>query len=176
MADPEGLPAPREGAARPSHGHRPPLSPGFVGIIVFKLAKAAAFLLLGAVALRIARLPHHSEPLEIARFLGVNSRSVLVQHLSFVLSALTIRQVEAIGAACVLIGLIFAAEGTLLSARVPWAPYFTIVLTALGIPPELIEIGRRPESVRRYALLAINFAILVYLWKRRNEFRTRLPD
>ena len=50
----------------------------------------------------------------------------------------------------------------------------TIVLTALGIPPELIEIARRPASGRRYALLAINVAILVYLWRRRNEFRS--PD
>ncbi|HTR04104.1 MAG TPA: DUF2127 domain-containing protein [Thermoanaerobaculia bacterium] len=151
----------------------PKLSPGFVGIIVFKMAKSAAFLLLGAAAFRIARLPHQSEPMEIARFLGVNGRGVLVQHLSFVLAALTSRQVEAIGAAAILIGLVFAAEGMLLAARVPWAPYFTIVLTALGIPPELIEIARRPGSGRRYALLAVNVAILVYLWKRRNEFRIR---
>jgi uncharacterized membrane protein (DUF2068 family) len=151
---------------------RPKLSPGFLGIIVFKCAKAAAFLLLGAAAFRIARLPHHSEPMEIARFLGVNARNVLVQHLSFVLAALTSRQVEAIGAAAVLIGLVFAAEGTLLAMRVPWAPYFTIVLTGLGIPPELIEIARRPGSARRYALLAVNVAILAYLWKRRDEFKT----
>jgi uncharacterized membrane protein (DUF2068 family) len=151
---------------------RPKLSPGFLGIIAFKFAKAAAFLLLGAAALRIARLPHHSEPMEIARLLGVNGRNVLVQHLSYLLAALTSRQVEAIGAAAILIGLVFAAEGTLLSLRISWAPYFTIVLTALGLPPELIEIARRPDSVRRYLLLAVNFAILVYLWKRRNEFRS----
>jgi uncharacterized membrane protein (DUF2068 family) len=151
---------------------RPKLSAGFLGIIGFKCAKAAAFLLLGAVALRIARLPHHSEPMEIARFLGVYGRNVLVQQLSFVLAALTSRQVGAIGAASTLIGLVFAAEGTLLAMRVPWAPYFTIVLTALGIPPELIEIARRPDSARRYLLLAVNVAILVYLWKRRNEFRS----
>jgi uncharacterized membrane protein (DUF2068 family) len=168
MASPSPLPVVPDG--------RPRLSAGFLGIIVFKFAKSASFFLLGAVALRIARLPHHSEPLEVARLLGVNSRSVLVQHLSMILSAMTARQVEAVGAACFLIGLVFAAEGTLLSARVPWAPYFTIVLTALGIPPELIEIARRPESVRRYALLAINVATLVYLWRRRNEFRSRLPD
>jgi len=57
--------------------------------------------------------------------------------------------------------------------RVWWATYFTIVLTALGIPPELIEIARRPSSTRRYVLLAINLAILGYLWTRRNEFRDR---
>ena len=66
----------------------------------------------------------------------------------------------------------FAAEGTLLAMRIPWAPYFTIVLTALGIPPELIEIARRPEQRRRYLLLAVNLAILAYLWRRRNEFRS----
>lgn len=158
----------------PSHTHagRPRLSPGFLGIIVFKCAKAAAFLLLGAVALRIARLPHHSEPMEIARFLGVSETKLVVQHLSFLLSALTSRQVQAIGVASILIGLVFSAEGTLLAMRVSWAPYFTIVLTALGIPPELIEIARRPGSGRRYLLLAVNLAILVYLWKRRNEFRS----
>jgi uncharacterized membrane protein (DUF2068 family) len=151
--------------------HRPRLSPGFLGIIVFKYAKAAAFLLLGAVALRIARLPHHSEPMEIARFLGVSEAKIVVQHLSLLLAALTSGQVRAIGAASILIGLVFGAEGTLLAMRIPWAPYFTIVLTALGIPPEVIEIARRPASGRRYLLLAVNAAILVYLWKRRNEFR-----
>ncbi len=152
--------------------HSPRLSPGFLGIIAFKLAKAAAFLLLGAVALRIARLPHHSDAMEIARFLGVSETKLVVQHLSLVLAALTSRQVQAIGAASILVGLVFGAEGTLLAMRIPWAPYFTIVLTALGIPPEVIEIARRPGSGRRYLLLAINVAILVYLWKRRNEFRT----
>lgn len=150
----------------------PPLSPGFLGIIVFKYAKAAAFLILGAGALRLARLPQHSEPMAIAHLLGVSARNVVVQHLSYLLGALTSRQVEAIGAAAVLIGLMFIAEGTLLAMQVPWAPYFTIVVTALGIPPELMEIARRPGSLRRYALLAVNLAILVYLWKRRNEFRT----
>jgi uncharacterized membrane protein (DUF2068 family) len=110
--------------------------------------------------------------MEVARYLGVTERKVIVQHLSVVLAALTNRQVQAIGLASILIGLVFAAEGTLLAMRIPWAPYFTIVLTALGIPPELIEIARRPESSRRYLLLMVNVAILVYLWARRNEFKS----
>lgn len=147
------------------------LSAGFVGIIVFKFAKLAAFLLLGAAALRIARLPDGSGPLGIARLLGAHGQEPLVQHVAAALSVLTPRQIEAIGAAGVSIGLVFGAEGTLLALRIPWAPYFTIVLTALGIPLELLEIAKRPHSVRRYVLLAINVAILVYLWRRRNEFR-----
>lgn len=155
---------------------RPKLSPGFVWIIVFKCVKCAAFLLIGAAALHLARLPRHSEPLEIAHFLGAHTREALVQNVSRVLDAMTSHQVMAIGAASILIALVFAAEGIALAMRIPWAPYFTIVLTALGIPPELLEIARRPESYRRYALLAVNAAILVYLWKRRNEFRTPAPE
>ena len=155
---------------------RKPLSAGFLGIIVFKFLKAAAFLLLGAVALRIAYLPNHSEPMEIARFLGVEERRTIVKHLSVVLAALTSRQVQGIGAASLLLGLVFAAAGALLAARIWWATYFTIILTALGIPPELIEIAKRPGSGRRYLLLAINLAILAYLWRRRNDFKSVRED
>ena len=147
------------------------LSPGFVWIIVFKGIKSAAFLLIGAAVLHLARFPRHSEPLEIAHFLGAHTREVLVQHVSKVLDAMTSNEVRALAAASILIALVFAAEGLALAMRIPWAPYFTIILTAFGIPPELIEISRQPESYRRYALLAVNVAILVYLWKRRNEFR-----
>ena len=151
--------------------HRPSLTPGFIGIIVFKFLKAAAFLLMGLVGFRIARLPNHSEPLEIARFLGVTEHGRVVQDVASVLAALTSRQVRVLGAACILIGLVFATEGALLTARIWWATYFTICLTTLGIPPEIVEIAKRPGSVRRYLLLAVNVAILVYLWRRRNEFR-----
>jgi uncharacterized membrane protein (DUF2068 family) len=151
---------------------RPKLSAGFIWIIAFKCVKATAFLVIGAAALHLARLPRHSGPLEIAHFLGAHTTEIVVQHVSQILDALSSGQIQAIGAASILIALVFAAEGTALALRIPWAPYFTIVLTALGIPAELVEIARRPESYRRYALLAVNVAILVYLWKRRNEFRT----
>jgi uncharacterized membrane protein (DUF2068 family) len=155
-----------------SRAARHPLTPAFVGIIIFKYLKASAFLLIGLEALRIARLPNHSEPLEVARFLGVTARSRVMQDVARVVAALTSGQVRAIGAAAILIALVFAAEGTLLAARVWWATYMTIILTALGIPPEILEIAKRPGSVRRYVLLAVNVAILIYLWRKRNEFRT----
>ena len=155
---------------------KPKLSAGFVSIIVFKYVKAAAFLLLGGVTLRIARLPRGSEPLEIARMLGVDEHKEIVQRTAEVISALSPFQIHAIAGALVAIGLVFAAEGTCLWLRFPWATYFTITLTALGIPPEIIEIARRPHSVRRYLLLAVNVAILIYLWRRRNEFRLARPE
>lgn len=159
----------------PAGTKRPRLSPGFLWIIIFKYAKLIAFLLVGAAALRLAHLPQGSGPLEVARLLGVDERKEVVQHVAAGLTALTRGQIEAIGAAAILIGLVFGAEGTLLALRVWWAPYCTIVLTALGIPPELVEIARHPSSARRYLLLAVNVAILVYLWRRRDEFRRPEP-
>ncbi|MFY9552299.1 MAG: DUF2127 domain-containing protein [Thermoanaerobaculia bacterium] len=160
-----------ETSSEPSQ--RPKLSAGFIGIIAFKYVKGAAFLLVGIVALRIAHLTNHSEPMEIARFFGVDEGRVSVRYLASLLSAFTAGQVQAAGLAAIFVGLVFAAEGTCLLLRISWAPYLTIVLTALGIPVELVEIAKRPASGRRYLLLAVNLAILAYLWKRRNEFRTR---
>jgi uncharacterized membrane protein (DUF2068 family) len=155
---------------------RPRLTGGFIAVIVFKFLKAAAFLLLGIVALRIARLPAHSEPVHLARLLAVRAERESVQRLSEFLSNVTPGQVEAFGAASILTGLIFAAEGTFLALRFWWATYFTIVLTALGIPLELAEIARRPGNLRLYVLLAINAAILAFVWSRRHEFRgSRAP-
>jgi uncharacterized membrane protein (DUF2068 family) len=150
---------------------RPRLTPGFVGIIVFKYVKCAAFLLVGGVVLRIAHLSARSGPMLIARAVGVEETRVTMRDLASLLSAFTPGQVQALGLAAILIGLVFGAEGTCLALRLWWAPYLTILLTAAAIPAELYEIARRPESLRRYVLLAINVAILVYLWGRRNDFR-----
>src|SRR5262249_15569297 len=71
----------------------------------------------------------------------------------------------------IVVGLVFTAEASLLVARIWWATYFTIFLTLLGIPLELIEIWRRPRQFRGWVFLVVNLAILIFLWKRRNEFR-----
>ena len=156
----------------PAHPrHRPPLSAGFVAVIVFKYLKAAAFILVGVVVLRIARLPSHSEPMQLARLLQIRPERESVQRLSAFLSHVTPGEVEALGTASILIGLVFAAEGTFLTLRLWWATYFTIFLTALGIPIEVREIFKSPGRPRLYVLLAINLAILAYVWAKRNEFR-----
>jgi len=161
----------------PAPPHRPPLSAGFAAVIVFKYLKAAAFILVGIVVLKIARLPSHSEPMELARLLQIRPERESVQRLSVFLAQVTAGQVEALGAASILIGLVFVAEGTFLAMRIWWATYFTVFLTVLGIPVELREIAKWPTRFRLYVLLAINLAILVYVWTRRNEFRQlRAPD
>jgi uncharacterized membrane protein (DUF2068 family) len=110
--------------------------------------------------------------MEIAEFLDISSARDSVQQLGGFFTAISKGQVKALGFAATSIGLVFAAEGTFLAARIWWATYFTIFLTALGIPVEIREILKSPGSLRLYLLLAINLAILFYVWKRRNDFRS----
>ena len=150
---------------------KPPLTPGYLAIIAFKYAKLAAFLVLGLAALRAARLPTDSVVHDVVRLFGAHQQAALVQHMATAISVLTPREVAALGSASILLGLVFGTEGTLLALRVWWAPYLTVVLTSLGLPYELYEISRAPRSLHRYLLLAANAAILVYLWKRKDDFR-----
>jgi uncharacterized membrane protein (DUF2068 family) len=147
------------------------LSGGFIAVIVFKYLKAAAFLLVGVVVLRFVQLARHDPALEFARYLNASEGRESIRRLSAFFSEITTGQQEAIGAASLAVGATFAAEASFLLARIWWATYFTIFLTLLGIPLELIEIWRRPKFLRGWIFLVINVAILVFLWRRRNEFR-----
>ncbi|MET0620732.1 MAG: DUF2127 domain-containing protein [Thermoanaerobaculia bacterium] len=155
--------------------NKPRLTAGYLAIIAFKYAKFAAFLVLGVAALRAARLPPDTLVHDAVRLFGAYENAALVQHLASALSVLTPGEIKALGSASILLGLVFGTEGTLLAFRVWWAPYLTVVITALGLPYEILEIARRPDSLHRYALLAANAAVLVYLWKRKDDFRPEAP-
>jgi uncharacterized membrane protein (DUF2068 family) len=150
---------------------RPKLSAGFIGVIVFKYLKAIGFLLLGATVLHIAHLSRKDPTMELAEMLGVNAHRFGVERIQEFFERFTPGQVQALGLSSIFVGLVFGAEGSFLAARIWWATYFTIFLTALGIPVELHEIAQRPHEPRGYMLFAVNLAILVFVWKRRNEFR-----
>jgi len=152
------------------------MSAGFLAIILFKWLKAAAFVLFGVVALKLARASEMPSAIHIADFFSVSRENELVHHVADLIQPITPRQATGFGFASLLVGAVFFVEGSLLAFRVSWSTYFTIVLTALGIPLELYEIVHRPDAPRRYSLLAINLAILLYLWARRNEFREKKTD
>lgn len=143
------------------------LSGGFLAIIVFKYFKAAVFLLVAIAALTLSRTDPFPTVEQAARFFRSAPENELVRAFSHLTPGLAL----GIGFASLFVSAVFGVEATLLTARVWWSTYFTIVLTALGIPLEIWEILHRPSSVRRYLLLLVNAAILVFLWTRRNEFR-----
>jgi len=154
-----------------TEGRRPPLTGGFVAIIIFKWLKASAFVIFGIVALKLARASEMPSAIQIADFFSISRESELVHHVADLIASVTARQATGFGVASLLVGAVFFVEGALLAVRVWWSTFFTISLTAFGIPIEIYEIVQRPGSTRRYALLAVNVAILIYLWKRRYEFR-----
>jgi uncharacterized membrane protein (DUF2068 family) len=144
---------------------------GFIAIIVFKLLKGIAFAILGIAALKLSRSPEMPSAVEIAKFLSVSKENALVHRVADLIGSVTPAQATAAGVASLLIGAVFFVESGLLSARVWWSTYLTITLTAMGVPLEIWEIIHRPDSFRRYLLLGVNVAILIFLWTRRNEFR-----
>lgn len=147
---------------------------GFIAVIVFKCLKGLAFVIFGIAALRLSRAPAMPSAVQIARYLSVSKENELVHRVADVISTITPRQATAAGIASLFIAVVFFFEGVLLSIQIWWSTYFTIALTAMGIPLELYEIAHRPDSIRRWALLAVNTAILVFLWTRRNEFREKM--
>ena len=153
-----------------------PMSGGFVAIILFKYFKAIVFGLFGITALRLSHLAGLPSVEELAKFFRVAPEREIIQEIASVVSQLTPGQAVGIGVVSIFVALVFAAEGTFLAFRIWWSTYFTIVITACGIPLEIYEIIQRPASVRRYLLLVVNVAILVYLWKRRNEFRPEAAE
>jgi uncharacterized membrane protein (DUF2068 family) len=154
---------------------KPPLSAGFLAVIVFKFLKCAGFILLGAAVLHIAHVSRRDPTMELAEMLGVNAHRFGVEKLQEIYEQFTPGQVQALGLAALSVGLVFGAEGAFLTARFWWATYLTITLTALGIPVEILEIAKRPQHPRGYALFAVNLTILAYVWTKRNEFRRKKP-
>lgn len=149
------------------------MSAGFVVIILFKWLKGITFLVFAVAALRLSRAPAMPSAIQIADYLSVSRESELVHRVAQLIASINPREATALGFALILVSAVFFVEGLLLAARLWWSTYLTIVLTALGIPLELYEIANRPHAPRRYALLAINLAILGYLWARRNEFQEK---
>ena len=148
------------------------LSGGFLAIIAFKYFKTAVFLLVAIAVLKLSTADPFPTAEEVARFFRSSPENELVRAFSHLTPGFAL----GIGFASLFVSLVFGVEASLLAARVWWSTYFTIVLTALGIPLEVFEIVRRPSGFRRYLLLAVNAAILLYLWKRRNEFRDRFAE
>jgi hypothetical protein len=143
------------------------LSGGFLAIIAFKYFKAVVFLLVGVAALKLSRADPFPTAEDLARFFRSAPENELIKFIS----RLTPGWALGIGFLSLFVGAVFGTEASLLAVRVWWSTYFTLVLTMLGIPLEIFEILRRPTGYRRYLILVVNVAILLYLWKRRNEFR-----
>ena len=152
-------------------------------IAAFKLVKALLFF---AAAMGLFRMVNKDNKVEIAKILHAVridgdsrfAKMVLVE------AKITDPQKKIFGYVLSLYGALFATEGIGLLLRKRWAEYFTVIMTASGIPIELYELlhraGAKVQQVvpqdqhasfflsnrttgLKLALLFVNAAILWYL-------------
>ncbi|MGD0648763.1 MAG: DUF2127 domain-containing protein [Acidobacteriaceae bacterium] len=145
---------------------------GLLLVGLFKLSKAIFFTAVGAGALDLMNknisdvLMHVIDALRIdpeRHFVGI-----LMEHVGLI-QPQTLRRA---GILSFLYAMVCVVEGTGLILEKRWAEYFTVILTAMGLPWESYELMER-YSPYKVALLVINLGVLLYLvWilkKRRTD-------
>jgi len=118
------------------------------------------------------RLPAAVESFEAQLGLGEgggNWIQQLVQEALSRVASLSARGVVLIAAGSVLYGLLELVEAGGLALRRRWAEYLVVVATGFGIPLEIRAVLVHVTWLR-FALLAINIAIVVYLVQRKRLF------
>jgi uncharacterized membrane protein (DUF2068 family) len=144
-------------------------------IISYKLAKAAAELLL-AVVLTAVLVAGAEDP---ARALAGTLRRHVTGAWSLRLTTLlaraaTPRGVELTIVALLLDGALTLGEGWALSRGFAWAPWLVVVATGSLLPFELVELVRRPRPMRMLILLC-NLIVVGYLVARASRSASRRP-
>jgi len=154
-------------------------APTFVGIIVFKLVKGAAFFTLAIV---LYCLSDNNLPQEYKDFLNepwvkavlqtmrVHPGNKFFTHLAEQVGQLTEANVLWAAAGTCLYSLFSLVEGVGMIFRVPWAGWMAIGESAFFIPIEVYELSRPGKfSWVLAAVLIINVIIVWYLFKNRGR-------
>jgi uncharacterized membrane protein (DUF2068 family) len=153
--------------ATPANNH----SRGLLIVGVFKLTKAVFFTAVGAGALHLVHKNVADVLKHILDALRVGPESHVVGFLVGKATMINSHQLREASTLSFLYAAVCVVEGTGLVLRKGWAEYFTVILTAMGLPWESYELMER-FSMYKVALLAINLAVLIYLlWvlKRKRE-------
>ena len=148
---------------------------GLEAIILYKLIKAAAELLLFFFALYLLVRGAEAGAATLAES--------LLEHFAgaWALSAATLvvmigtsGHVKFIAVASLGDAILSAVEGLALQAGRWWAPWLVVIATASLLPWEVVEIFRHPRWAR-FAVLAVNLAVLAYLLRTMQRDRTVRP-
>lgn len=136
---------------------------------VFKLAKAALFLVVGLAALRLV----HADVVELLEQwvlrLGIGAGSHYVGRLLVEAAKLTPNRIRDVSVGSFIYAALFLTEGIGLWLLKRWAEWMTIVITSSLVPVEVWEIWRRP-NVGKVLVLVINLALVGYLvWQVRKQ-------
>jgi uncharacterized membrane protein (DUF2068 family) len=154
-------------AAAPPENH----AGGLLVVGLFKLSKAVFFTAVGAGALHLVHKNVAVVLMHIVDALKLGPESRLVEFLLSKATVINSHQLREAGTLSFLYAAVCVVEGTGLVLRKGWAEYFTVILTALGLPWESYEL-MDSFSMYKVALLVLNLAVLLYLlWvlKRKRE-------
>ncbi len=152
-------------------------APTFVGIIVFKLLKGAAFL---SLALVLYCLSDNNLPKEYKDFLAqpaiqsilhvlrVHPGNKLFTHVAEQIGELTEAKVLWAAAGTLFYSLFSLVEGVGLIFRVSWAGWLAIGESAFFVPIEIHELVKNPV-LPVFIVLALNVLIVLYLFQNRHR-------
>ena len=159
-------------ASVPAHLKRPV---GLEAIILYKLIKAVLEALLGILAVWLLARGAEAGAATLAE--------VLLEHFAggWALEAATVivviatsGHVKFVAFAAFADAALSAVEGLALRAGRWWAPWLVVIATASLLPWEVVEIFRHPRWAR-FAVLAVNLAVLAYLLRTMQRERTVRP-
>ena len=138
-------------------------------IVTFKVIKAALLTVFG-VALLFAI---HRDPVDLVLTLAQAVHLPLTSRLFDRVLTLAVRTTPtkevAIAMTAFGYAILMGTEGVGLYLRRSWARWFTIGTTSSLMPIEVYEIVREPRALR-VLILALNLAVVGYLWRRREVF------
>jgi uncharacterized membrane protein (DUF2068 family) len=155
------------GVAAPADNH----AGGLLVVGLFKLSKAVFFTAVGAGALHLLHKNVADVLMRIVETLKLDQEHRLVVFLLGKATVINSHELREAGTLSFLYAAVCVVEGTGLVLRKGWAEYFTVTLTALGLPWESYELMDK-FSMYKVALLVLNLAVLLYLlWvlKRKRE-------
>ena len=135
---------------------------GLVAIGLFKLGKAAFFLLLGMGALHLVHVNLGDLALRAATFLHADPEGPTMLMLQDRADTVSGHQLRQAGGLALAYSMVSVTEGVGLLMEKTWAEYLTLVLTICGLPLELFEIFRKPTATK-FGVLVFNLLILLYL-------------
>jgi uncharacterized membrane protein (DUF2068 family) len=144
---------------------------GLLLVGLFKLSKAIFFTAVGAGALDLVNKNISDVVMRVIDALRIDPErrfvAILMEHVGLIQP----HDLRRAGILSFLYAMVCVVEGTGLMLEKRWAEYFTVVLTASGLPWESYELVEKYSSYK-VALLVINVAVLLYLlWilKKRRE-------
>jgi uncharacterized membrane protein (DUF2068 family) len=145
---------------------------GLLLVGLFKLSKAIFFTAVGAGALHLVNKDVGSVLMHVIDTLRIDPERHFVGILMDHVGLISRHDLRRAGILSFLYAVVCVVEGTGLVLEKRWAEYFTVILTAMGLPWESYELVER-FSVYKVGLLGINLVVLLYLlWilkKRRKE-------